>query len=99
MYARLISMSDARAENREQAIQTIRERAIPTLRQQEGYAGYIGLFDADSQRAMAIVLWESREASEAANVALADFREQIISGIGMTLASMDLYEAVVVEME
>jgi len=97
MYARLISMSGALAENREQAVQAIREKVIPALSQQDGYAGYIGLFDADNQRAKAVLLWESREAAEAAHAALAETREQTISGLGMTLESADLYEAPVVE--
>ncbi len=99
MYARLMSMSGARAENRDQAVQAIRERVIPALRQHDGYAGYVALFDADNQRAGAILLWESREAAEAAHAALADFRDQTISGLGMTLESADLYEAPVVELE
>ena len=98
MYARLISMSGARAEGREQAIQAIREKVIPALSQQDGYAGYVALFDADNQRAKAVLLWESREAAEAAHAALTDFRDQVISGLGMTLESADLYEAPVVEM-
>jgi hypothetical protein len=97
MYARLISMSGALADNREQAIQTIREKVIPALSQHDGYAGYIALFDADNQRAKAVLLWESREAAEAAHAALTDFRTQVISGLGMTLESADLYEAPVVE--
>jgi hypothetical protein len=97
MYARLISMSGARAEGREQAIQAIREKVIPTLSQHDGYAGYVALFDADNQRAKAVLLWESREAAEAAHAALTDFRDQVISGLGMTLESADLYEAPVVE--
>jgi hypothetical protein len=97
MYARLISMSGARAENREQAIQTLRERVIPAMSQQDGYAGYVALFDAENHRAKAVVLWESREAAEAAHTAMADFRDQVISGLGMSLESADLYEAPVVE--
>ena len=97
MYARLMSMSGALAENREQAVQTIRERVIPALSQQDGYAGYMALFDADNQRAKAVLFWESREAAEAAHAAMAEIRDQTISGLGMTLESADLYEAPVVE--
>jgi hypothetical protein len=98
MYARLISMSGALADNRERAIQTIRETVIPTLSQQDGYAGYVALFDADNQRAKAVLLWDSQEAAEAAHTAMADFRDQVISGLGMTLESADLYEAPIVEL-
>lgn len=97
MYARLMSMSGPVAENSERAIQTIRESVIPALSQQDGYAGYVALFDAENDRVKAVLLWESREAAEAAHMAMADFREQVISGLGMTLESADLYEAPVVE--
>jgi hypothetical protein len=98
MHARLISMSGASEEGRERAIQAIRERVIPTVAQHAGYAGYVGLYDADSGRARAILLWESREAAEASEVELAGFREQLVSGLGMTLESVELYEAPVVEL-
>jgi hypothetical protein len=98
VYARLISMSGAFAENRERAIETIRDQVIPALSQQKGYAGYVALFDADNQRAKAVLLWETRDAADAAHTAMASFREQVISGLGMTLESADLYEAPVVEL-
>ncbi len=41
MYARLISFSAADADKRERAIQTLHETVIPTLRQYDGFAGYI----------------------------------------------------------
>lgn len=99
MYARLISMSGASEENREQALQAIRDRVIPTLREFDGYGGYIGLYDSDAQRAKAIVLWKSREAAEASEPKLAEFRVQTVGALGMALESVDLYEAMVVELE
>ncbi len=98
MYARVISMSNATAESRERAIQVIRERVIPRVSQLDGYAGYIGLFDVDNQRAQAVLFWTSREAADAAEKELAGFRVELISGLGMSVESVDLYEAVVVEM-
>jgi quinol monooxygenase YgiN len=99
MYARLISFSDADPDKREQAIQTIRETVIPTLREYDGFAGYIALFDSDNRRARAVILWESEEAAKAAEETLAERRHQMASGVGLTVESADLYEAVVVEME
>lgn len=99
MHARLISMSGASEEGREHAIQTIRERVIPTVAQHAGYAGYIGLYDTESGHAKALIFWESREAAEASEAELADFRVQLIGGLGMTLESVELFEAPVVELE
>jgi hypothetical protein len=96
MHVRLISMSGASDEGREHAIQTIRERVIPTVAQHDGYAGYVGLYDTDSGRAKALIFWESREAAEAAESELAGFRAQVVGGLGMTLESVELYEAPVV---
>jgi hypothetical protein len=99
MYARLISFSGADPENREQAIQTIRGNVVPTLRGYDGFAGYLALYDGENRRAGAIILWESEEAAKAAEETLAERRRQMASGVGLTVESADLYEAVVIELE
>jgi hypothetical protein len=97
MYARLISFSGADPEKRENAIKTIRETVIPMLRGYDGFAGYIALYDQDNRRAKAVLLWESKETAEAAEVELVERRKALASGIGLTVESADLYEAAVVE--
>jgi hypothetical protein len=99
MYARLISFSGADPEKREQAIQTIRETVIPTLREYDGFTGYIALYDQQNRRAKAILLWDSEEQAEAAEQTLVERRRQMASGVGLTVESADLYEAIVVELE
>jgi len=99
MHARLISFSGADPEKREQAVQTIRNQVIPTLREYDGFAGYLALYDPESRRARALILWESEDAAKAAEETLAERRHQMASGVGLTVESADLYEAVVVEME
>ena len=99
MYVRLISMSGAVGEKREQALQTINERVLPRLRQFDGYAGYIALYDAEHDRAKALLLWESEETATAAETKLAEFRAQTMSELGFTVESVDLYEAPIVELE
>jgi hypothetical protein len=99
MHARLISFSGADPEKRENAIQTIRETVVPMLREYDGFAGYIALYDAQNRRAKAVLLWESEDAAEAAEETLAERRQQLASGIGLTVESADLYEAPVVELE
>jgi hypothetical protein len=98
MHARLISFSGADPEKRERALQTIRENVIPTLREYDGFAGYLALYDANNRRAKAVLLWESEEAAEAAEETLAERRRQMASGVGLTVESADLYEALVVEL-
>ena len=99
MYARLVSFSGADAEKRESAVATIRERVIPTLREFDGFAGYIGLYDKDGGRAKGLLLWESKETAEAAEPKLSEMRAQVAESMGLTLESADLYEAPVVELE
>jgi hypothetical protein len=99
MYARLISFSGADPEKRESAEQTIRGTVLPTLREYDGFAGYLALYDEGNSRARAIILWDSKEAAESAEETLAERRVQMASGVGLTVESADLYEAVVVELE
>jgi hypothetical protein len=99
MYARLISFSGADPEKRENALRIIRETVIPTLREYDGFAGYLALYDEENRRATAVILWESKETAEAAEDTLAERRVQMASGVGLTVESADLYEALVVEME
>jgi hypothetical protein len=99
MHARLISFSGADPEKREKALETIRGTVIPTLREYDGFAGYIALYDQENRRAKALLLWESEAKAEAAEVTLAERRREMASGVGLTVESADLYEALVVEME
>ncbi len=99
MYARLISFSGADAEKRESAINTIIGTVLPMLRDYDGFAGYIALWQKDSGSAKAIILWSSEETADAAETELAARRQQITSGLGLTIESVDLYEAPVVELE
>lgn len=99
MHARLISFSGADPEKRENALKTIRETVIPTLREYDGFAGYIALYDEENRRAKAVILWESEEAATSAEETLAERRRQLAGGVGLTVESADLYEAFVVELE
>jgi hypothetical protein len=98
VYARLISFSGASPENRERAIQTLREVVIPTLREYAGYAGYVGLYAGGSGQARALIFWESREAADAAEESLGGRRQEMSSGVGLTIEAVELYEAPVVDM-
>jgi hypothetical protein len=99
MYARVISFSGADPEKRAKAEETIRETVLPTLREYDGFAGYVALYDEDSRRARAIILWDSKETAESAEETLAERRKQMASGVGLTVESADLYDVVVAEME
>jgi hypothetical protein len=99
VYARLVEFSDASTDKREQIVNIVQETVIPMLRQHEGYAGYITLFDGENNRAKAVLLWETKEAADAAEETLHDRRRNLAGSIGLTVESEDLYEAPVVELE
>ncbi len=99
MHARLVSFSGADPDKRERAIQTIRETVIPMLRQYEGFAGYIALYDAQNRRAKAILLWESEDTAEEAEKELVERRQKLAGSVGLTVESADLYEVPIFELE
>jgi hypothetical protein len=99
MHARLVSFSGADPARRDEAIQTMQGTVIPMLRQYDGFAGYISLFDAANRRAKAIILWESEETAEAAEKELVERRQRLAGSVGLTVESADLYEVPVLELE
>jgi hypothetical protein len=98
MYARMISFSGADPEKRESAIEMIRGTVIPILQTYDGFAGYIALYDQSNREAKAIILWESRDAADAAEETLEERRQKMVDQVGLTIESVDLYEATVVEL-
>jgi hypothetical protein len=99
MYARVITFSGAGSDKRETAVEMIRGTVLPMLRTYDGYEGYIALWDEENSRALAVALWESKEAADAGEETLAERRQGISSKIGLSIESTDLYEAPVVELE
>jgi hypothetical protein len=98
MYARLISFSGAEPGKRDAAIEMIRGTVIPMLQTYDGFAGYIALYDQDNRRAKAIILWDDRDVADAAEETLEERRRQMVDQVGLTIESVDLYEAPVVEL-
>jgi len=99
MYARVIAFSGADSGKREAAEEMIRGTVIPMLRTYDGFEGYIALYDEENARAKAIILWESREAADSAEETLVERRAQMTAQVGITVESVSLYEAPVVELE
>ncbi len=99
MYARVITFSGADSGKRDAALEMINGTVIPMLRNYDGYEGYISLYDADDSRAQAIILWASKDAADAAEETLVERRQKMTAQVGITIESVDLYEAPVVELE
>jgi hypothetical protein len=99
MHARFVTFADADPDKREHAIETIRGTALPLLRQYDGFAGYLAMWDESNRRAKVVLLFESQEAAEQAEKELVERRKQFASDVGWTVESAELYEALVVELE
>jgi hypothetical protein len=99
MHARVIAFSGADSSKREAAEEMVRGTVLPMLRNYDGYEGYIALWDEENGRSKAIVLWESAEAADAAEETLAERRVENVGRLGLTIESVKLMEAPVVELE
>ena len=97
MYGRLVEVEGVDASRRDEILAIMRDRIIPTLKDVDGFAGFIALMDAQTRRGRTVLLWETREAAEEAERELAPKREQIVREFGGTVRSTDLYDAPIVE--
>src|SRR5262249_39255625 len=99
MYVRLVEFSGADQDKHDMVVEAMRTNIVGTLRGFDGFRGFIGLYDAEGGRAKAVLLWDTKEAGEAAEQQLHEKRRRIAGGLGITVESEDLYEAPVVELE
>ena len=97
MYGRLVEIENIDPSRRDEAVQNLRERVIPTLKELNGFAGFISLVDEENSRARSIVLWETKEDAEEAERQMGSRREEMLRQLGATVRSADLYEAPIVE--
>jgi hypothetical protein len=97
MYGRLVEVEGVDPSKQDQVVGIIRERVIPSMKELDGFAGFISLVDPENSRARSVVLWETQEAAEEAERQFASRREEIVRGVGGTVRSADLYEAAIVE--
>jgi len=97
MYGRLVEVEGVDPSKREEVLQSIRERIIPGLQEIDGFVGFISLVDPENRRARSVVLWETRESADEAERQFKGRREELVSSMGATVRSADLYEAPIVE--
>jgi hypothetical protein len=71
---------------------------LPLLQTYDGFAGYLALYDQGNRQAKAIILWESRDAADAAEETLEERRRNMVDQVGLTIDSVELYEVPVVEL-
>ena len=98
MYARLIEFSGADQSKREKAVETMRGRSIPMLREYDGFAGYTRCTTRTAAREGDHPLGERRGGREAEQT-LAERRLKLAGSVGLAVESADLYEVPVAELE
>lgn len=96
MKARVI-VTAASPELVEGAIQLTREVLVPNARQQDGYRGYIGIYDVERGVGSAITLWEDERTEQASDEALRPAREQFAAAFGADVR-VEKYDVAVAEL-
>ena len=96
MFGRLVEIDGIDPSKREEVLGILRERIIPGLQEIDGFGGFIALYDEENRRARNVVLWETREGAEEAEREFGPKREEIVTGMGATVRSADLFEALIV---
>ena len=97
MYARLVEVEGVDMSRRDEIAGIMRDRIIPGLKEYDGFAGFISLVDEANRRGRTVILWESREAADAAEREFGPKREEIVRSVGGSVQSTDVYEAPIVE--
>ncbi len=94
MYARVGSAKSA-PERIDDSIRSFKERSVPTAKQQPGFRGIYFLINRKSGKRLAISLWETEEALQAAQAITRPIREDSLRATGASEAASETYEVVV----
>jgi len=81
MYARVTTV-EVQPGRMEEAIAVSRDSVLPAAQQQQGFKGGLWMSDPDTNKLMAVSLWETREDMEASETG-GYYREQIGKYAGM----------------
>lgn len=89
-----ISTVQGDASKIDDAVNTINEKVIPTLKDLEGFTA--GNFAADraSGKVVGITFWESESALEASTDAVSPIRTAVADSLGGTVVSVETFELV-----
>ena len=92
MYAR-VSTAEVQPGRLDEMVSISRDSVLPAARQQQGFEGGLWLTDPDTNKAMIVTLWETKEAMEAAEQC-GYYREQVGKFGGMPAGDVvrEVYE-------
>lgn len=96
MRARVIE-TKASPEVVEAGIQVTKDVLVPNARAQEGFRGYIALYDSAAGIGFAVTLWEDERTEMASDEAARPGREQLAASFGAEVA-VKKYDVAVVEL-
>lgn len=91
MYARVNTFQGTPADV-EQALNNVRERVIPSVRQIAGNAGVISLVDRATGKSIGITLWESEEALRQSEQAASGIRQESADDSESQVVSVERFE-------
>lgn len=77
--------------------ETTKEALIPAARTQEGYCGYVAIFDRASGVAMALTLWNDEATERRSDEGARETREFMARAVGAELR-VDKYEVAAAEL-
>jgi heme-degrading monooxygenase HmoA len=95
-YARLTTLQ-ADPGKIDDGIRFFREFAVTDARKLQGFQGARLLVDRQSGKVQAVTLWESESAAQASAEAVSQSRGQLISSLGATNPTVELFELAVNE--
>jgi hypothetical protein len=82
----------------EAGIRLTNEVLVPAAREQDGYRGYIAIYDEETGRSLAITLWEDALTERASDEKASAGREEAAKALGAEILSVDKYEIAVAEL-
>jgi heme-degrading monooxygenase HmoA len=79
----------------EQGIRRAREKALPRLRQMDGFEGAYFFVDRHSGKAISLSLWESEEAMHRSEEVVRTLRDEIAGGLSTQTVDVEHYEVAI----
>ena len=99
MYARLVEIDGIEAARHPEMLAMMRDQVIPSMKEAEGFDGFVSLVDEQTGRVRNVVLWETRDSAEHFEREWVSRREDSVRGLGGMVRSTDLYEVPLVEVK
>ena len=79
----------------EQGIRRAQEKALPRLRQLDGFEGAYFFVDRHSGKVISISLWESEEAMHRSEEVVRGLRDEIAAGLATNQVEVEHYEVAI----